>query len=137
MRRSFGFTLIELLVAMALISLLATIGMSSYTASRRNARNAKRRGDITALQTAFEQRYIANNGAYPASCAAIVTEGYIQGAFPSDPLPGWDTYSGTSSCITSSYCFCAHLENTQGNASNGSCTFSGSPLEWFCVQNQQ
>lgn len=136
-RGSHGFTLIELLVAMALISLLATIGMAGFTASRRNARNAKRRGDMTALQTAFEQRYTASDGVYPATCNAIVTEGYIQGSFPGDPLKGWNPYSGTTTCTAASYCFCARLENADGNASNGSCTFSGSPLEWFCVQNQQ
>lgn len=135
MKRVRGFTLIELLVTITLISLLVTVGIASYQASRRNARNAKRRGDMKALQTAFEQYYVAEDGEYPAVCDDVVTDGYIQGAFPTDPSPG---ASYTTACAVDLYCFCAELEDSEGNAYDAACDFTGpGSMDWFCVQNQQ
>lgn len=139
-----GFTLVELLIAITLISLLSSMAIASYQASRRNARNANRRGDITALKTAFEQYYVVNDSAYPTDCNQIVTGGYIRGLFPTDPAsgmvgdPSYTGYTGTTSCTDTSYCFCAQLEDSEGNAYDGVCDFIGpGDLDWFCVQNQQ
>jgi prepilin-type N-terminal cleavage/methylation domain-containing protein len=130
-----GFTLIEMLVAIALISLLSSIAIASYTASRRNARNAKRRGDMVALQQAFEQYYVAN-GAY-SDCTTMASA-HIQGEFPAEPLAGWDAYNTNCDDVAQNYCVCAHLEDIEGNSADDSCDFAGGPpREWFCKQNQQ
>ncbi|MCH7951463.1 prepilin-type N-terminal cleavage/methylation domain-containing protein [Patescibacteria group bacterium] len=132
MSRKKGFTLIELLVAITLISLLASMAIASYSASRRHGRNAKRRGDMVALQQAFEQYYI-DNGTYDADCNTMVTN-YIQGTFPSDPLSTGTPYA--TSCVATSYCICALLEGGGGgNSSDSACTFGTG--DWFCKENQQ
>ena len=59
-----GFTLVELLVVMAIIGILASVGVASYSQSRAAARDAKRISDISKLQIAIEQYYNANGG-YP------------------------------------------------------------------------
>jgi len=135
MRKSLGFTIIELLISMTIIGLLASLAVASYRSARENSRNAKRRGDMVALQQAFEQYYIANNQNYAATCNTMTT-GYLQGSYPAETYVGWAGYNST--CTTSSYCVCAKLEpagNTKGNASNTSCNFVSG--EYFCVQNQQ
>lgn len=141
MRLKKGFTLVEILIAITLISLLSSMAIASYQNSRRNARNAKRRGDMVALQQAIEQYYVDNNGLYPTDCDEIVNQGYIRGQIPKDPAPGsvgggYTGYTGTGSCTDAAYCFCAQLENSIGNAADGACDFSSAGA-WFCVQNQQ
>ncbi|MDP3964576.1 MAG: prepilin-type N-terminal cleavage/methylation domain-containing protein, partial [bacterium] len=60
------FTLIELLVVIAIISLLATTVMISLRDSQREARDAKRRADITTLMTGLNL-YFDENDEYPQS----------------------------------------------------------------------
>lgn len=61
-----GFTLVELIVVIAIIGLLATIGISSYQNVLRNARDAKRVSDAREIKTALAA-YYARNGEYPLS----------------------------------------------------------------------
>lgn len=129
-----GFTLIELLIAITIIVILGSMAIASYQASRKNGRNAKRRGDIVALQQAFEQYYIVSNQ-YPNPCSDVVDDGYVQGGYPEDPQP-YDAASYKSTCTNDAYCICAFLEDAEGNATDEDCTF-GSGGNWFCVQNQQ
>ena len=59
-----GFTLIEILVAVAIVAVLATIGLVSYTKAQVIARDGKRKADLRALKVALELYYQANK-AYP------------------------------------------------------------------------
>ena len=59
-----GFSLIELLVVIAIIGLLAVMAVVSLNNAREKARDAKRMGDIKAIQTAIEF-YIQSNGHAP------------------------------------------------------------------------
>lgn len=60
-----GFTLIEILISIAIISVLTAIGIVSYVSINRNARDAKRRGDIEQIRSALEL-YRSDYGYYPA-----------------------------------------------------------------------
>ncbi len=132
LRKNLGFTIIELLVSMVIIGLLASLAVASYRSARQNSRNAKRRGDMVAIQQAFEQYYMANQ-TYATPCTTMGT-GYLQGSFPTETLVGWNAYSLT--CTTSGYCICARLEGgSGGNSTNNACSFGTG--EYFCVQNQQ
>ncbi len=61
-----GFTLIELLVVIAIIGLLSSIVLASLNTARSKGRDAKRMGDLQAVQVALEL-YYNDNGHYPIS----------------------------------------------------------------------
>ena len=84
MKRPAGFTIIELLVVLALISILATMGMAQYRQSVMHAREAVLKTDLFDLRDAIDQ-YYADKGMYPSSLDALVTSGYIR-KVPIDPI---------------------------------------------------
>lgn len=126
-----GFSLIELLVVISVIGILVAMGTVAYSGAQKRSRDAKRRGDIQAIQDAFEQ-YYAENSSYDADCTVV--EDYLSGGMPLDPKEG--VYTDTS-CSSDGYCICASLEIADGgNASDGSCTWDASG-DYFCVSNLQ
>ncbi|TSC77737.1 MAG: putative General secretion pathway protein GspG [Parcubacteria group bacterium Gr01-1014_33] len=97
---SAGFTLVELLVTISIISVLASVVLTSVNSARAKARDAKRRADMRQVQTALEFYYDTNN-AYPSVVADnLGTElSNLSGSLapylsviPSDPKSGWHTY---------------------------------------------
>jgi prepilin-type N-terminal cleavage/methylation domain-containing protein len=116
-----GFTLMELLIVIAIIAILVSISVVSYSSAQKKARDARRHSDMKALQNAWEQYYADNNGNYPGTTTAapctlsLVSnpDTYLPGGLPVDPkspTPYPQMYSGWSSCSITSYCFCAGLE---------------------------
>lgn len=61
-----GFTLLEMLVVIGIIAILVTLGFASYSTVQKKARDAKRRGDLSAMQKVLEQCYSLNSYSYPA-----------------------------------------------------------------------
>lgn len=59
-----GFTLIELLVAMAIIGILATVGLGAFFTSQLKSRDARRKQDLGQIQKALEM-YFNDEGSYP------------------------------------------------------------------------
>ncbi len=99
--RKSGFTLIELLVVIAIIGILSSVVLASLNSARQKSRDARRVADIKQLQLALELYFDAdpdNDGAheYPATLAAVRTEGYIA-SIPVDPQSG----SAYAYCINS------------------------------------
>ena len=82
--RSSGFTIIELLVVLALISILATMGMAQYRSGVLHAREAVLKTDLFDLRDAIDN-YYADKGQYPGSLDALVTDGYVR-RIPVDPF---------------------------------------------------
>jgi general secretion pathway protein G len=64
-KRQFGFTMIELLVVTTIIIVITAIGLVSYTAANRNARNGKRKADLEMVRQALVL-YRTDNGSYPS-----------------------------------------------------------------------
>jgi len=127
-----GFTLLELIVVIAIISILSTIGINSFTAAQRRSRDAKRMTDIREIQTALEQYYSICGYLYPTlipggfynsiNCPAPPIS--IMPMVPVDPKPPSMTpYYCQTTCDGSIYTVCAALEA------------GTSPT--FCVSNQQ
>ena len=79
-----GFTIIELLVVLALISILATMGMAQYRQGIVHAREAVLKTDLFDLRDAIDQ-YYADKGQYPGTLDSLVTDGYIR-KVPVDPF---------------------------------------------------
>ncbi len=127
-----GYTLIELLIVISIIGILVGLATVSFSSIQRKSRDAKRRGDIKAMQTAFEQYYL-RNGAFAACNTMNVA---FPGGLPVDPSSGAQ-YTCTGTAAT--YCACAFLENGGGNSSNGSCTYvpSTSAIQYYCLSNLQ
>lgn len=126
-----GFTLIELLIAVAIIAILAMVGMVIFTKSLSNTRDVKRKADIDAIAKALQTNYTTT--AYSPLAASQFSTGSIPSSDsqghpycgnstlntqPADPSP-W-----TSSCPTNyaqvstsvpasgtSWKICASLEN--------------------------
>ncbi|MFA6525605.1 MAG: type II secretion system protein [Patescibacteria group bacterium] len=69
LKRPNGFTLIELLVVIAIIGLLATIAVVALSSARTDARNAKRKADISQIANALEI-YYDRYGRYPDNSTA-------------------------------------------------------------------
>ena len=79
LRSKRGFTLIELIIVIALIAILASIGLSVYSGQQKNARDAKRRGDIEAIANALETNKTAT------SYQPLIGSNFTAGAIPTDP----------------------------------------------------
>lgn len=79
-----GFTLIELLIVIALISILASMGVVQYRNSVLNSKEAVLHTDLFRMRDAIDQ-YYADKAKYPASLDTLVSEGYMR-AIPVDPI---------------------------------------------------
>jgi general secretion pathway protein G len=79
-----GFTLIELMVVLALISVLAGMGVVQYRNAVVRAKEAVLKEDLYRMRDAIDQ-YYADKAKYPANLDALVAEGYMR-AVPRDPF---------------------------------------------------
>jgi general secretion pathway protein G len=120
-----GFTLMEILIAIAIIAVLTAVGIVSYVSINRNARDAKRRGDIEQIRSALEM-FRSDKGSYPAvgdlgwTDASNLNTGdsdtglvdtYIP-AIPSDPQSTNFVYRYRGINNYYGYCLEANVENT-------------------------
>jgi general secretion pathway protein G len=83
-RRRAGFTLLELMVVMALIVVLAAIGMTSYRNAVTLAQEAVLKENLFRMRDAIDQ-YYADKQRYPATLEDLVSDGYLR-AIPEDPM---------------------------------------------------
>lgn len=130
-----GFTLLELLVVISIIGILLALGAVAYSTAQQKGRDAKRRGDIKALQSGFEQYYAGNDNAY-GTCANMQADTSIfPGGAPSDPRPDFYSYTCTADTTANTYCVCAELETGGGNATANNCAVGAG--DYFCLTNLQ
>jgi prepilin-type N-terminal cleavage/methylation domain-containing protein len=81
-----GFTLIELMVVIALIAILALLGVSLYTNIQRSARDAKRQTDIDSIAKSIEtSRDVTINPTQYRYTPTIFSSDYPN-RLPTDPL---------------------------------------------------
>lgn len=135
-----GFSLIELIVVISIIGVLVAIGTVSFITAQRKSRDAARKSDIKAVQSALEQYFQGEGSVYPASedCSEVVSAGYLQSGLPGDPRVTVDHQDYTITCTTNSYCACALLEESAtANSSDASCTFGGTDNTYYCTENLQ
>ncbi|MBL8158841.1 prepilin-type N-terminal cleavage/methylation domain-containing protein [Candidatus Saccharibacteria bacterium] len=73
--RASGFTIVELLIVIVVIGILAAIVLNSFSNSQKQARDAKRMTDLTAIVKAVRS-YGASTGAFPAVTANPGIDGW-------------------------------------------------------------
>lgn len=112
-KNRFGYTLIELMIAVAIIGILTSLGISSYIAVNKQARDAKRKSDLENIRSSLES-YRSENDYYPANLSPIVPSKFLN-SIPNDPrlspyyyVPQ-PTLTDTPG-FSSSYVICADLE---------------------------
>src|SRR5665811_1531512 len=64
-----GFTIVELLVVVAIMGILTTVGIISFSRVQTDSRDSQRSSKITVIAEALE-KYYDENGEYP-SCSAM------------------------------------------------------------------
>jgi len=69
-----GFSLAELMVVIVIIGLLATLVVPNVVAKLFTASNKKAIADINSIAQAVTEYAIQNNGSYPDSLEALITE---------------------------------------------------------------
>jgi type II secretion system protein G len=142
--RQRGFTLIEVLIVVVVVAILAVLIIPALTSGAGHKRDVQRKSDLTAIKSALEAYYGANNY-YPSSqltagsisctpsapncLGKVLLSGNTQytelKAIPHDPKPGHNylytpspSGCGSGACI--SYTLTATLENTKDpQATNG------------------
>lgn len=134
-----AFTLLELLVVIGIIGVMMALATVAYSTAQRSGRDARRKQDMVAIQNALEQYYSANTFAYPnPDCTVAKT--YLKSGWPVDPGTNL-AYSGIGSCNLTTYCLCATLDGTGGNATAANCTSWAPPSDvnskYYCVGNLQ
>lgn len=89
--KSKGFTLIEILIAIAIISIMGTVGVVSYSQSQKAGRIFKRNQDLNEISKAVEL-YKISTGTYPLqdtlNCIPSALEPTYVKVIPKDPLDG-------------------------------------------------
>jgi len=136
MKKNLGFTLMELLVVISIIGILMALGMVSYTTAQKKGRDAKRKGDVKAMQNAMEQYYAINSGyGADASCVTQLNDGGMA-EIPTDPK---DDDSYHAECTADTLCICAYLESGEGNTECGSADYTSvaGRTSSYCMVNQQ
>jgi len=83
-RKQSGFTLIELMIVLALISILAAMGVVQYRNSVQHTQESVLRTDLFRMRDAIDQ-YYADKNKYPSSLETLVTDGYMR-RIPEDPI---------------------------------------------------
>ena len=129
-----GFTLVELLVVIVILAILGVVGMTLFSSTQSRARDAKRKEDIGAIAGAFEANYVPGTG-YTTTLSATW---FADQAIPTNPSPGGAAYNG-SSITTSTFVYCATLENSTGNATTSTAGGLGTTSTglYFCKRNSQ
>lgn len=112
-----GFTLVELMVVIAIIAILAAVGITIYSNAQKKGRDSKKTSDIQEIQKALEQ-YYAINSSYPSAVSSLNSY-FSSGVFPTPPdSTTYDFRPCSSETPPKHYVMCATLENnSNGNAS--------------------
>ena len=78
------------MVSIAIVAILATIGLVVYSGASTSARDAKRKGDIDAIAKALESQKAPGGYVYTSFISNSNFAG--AGGIPSDPKGGWAPY---------------------------------------------
>jgi general secretion pathway protein G len=136
--RQSGFTLIELMIVISIIAVLATLGVTNFSAATRRARDSVRKSDVSAISQALVLRR-SDHGSYPPQNAAGAMTDAVRDSLqptyirelPIDPMTG-TRYFYRADAAGRRFALCARLEMASGNyngtgitITNGRCATTG------------
>jgi len=128
-----AFTLIELLVTISIIGILLAVISVAFSTAQKRSRDARRKGDLQALQKSIEQCY-ALSDSYPTTItggSSLVCDSQTtMQLVPQEPKFGND-YTQVV-LTTSSYQICTDLEND-----NLADDDSDADINDYCIYSQQ
>ena len=122
-----GFTLVELLIAVAILGILATVGMGSFKTAQMRGRDGERKSDLKQISNALEL-YHSDYNRYPTIVTLAFGSEFTDGKtsylkkVPEDPAGG--TYIYAVSLSGNKYQLFAHLENTEDKNIDAAITVS-------------
>ncbi len=139
-----GFTLIELLVVISIIAILSVVGVTVFTGTQKNSRDAKRRADIDSIAKVME----VNKGqcsytVLPYDYCDLKASFFSGGTVPRDPSDNTTPYISTGGAYEgrsdNNYRFCADLEADGRDAVDPTASpYAGRPnQEDYCKSNTQ
>ena len=127
-----GFTLVELLVVIVILAILGIVGITIFTGTQSKARDSKRKEDVGAMASAMEANYIVGTG----YSTTVSPNWFADQIVPQNPNPNGVSYS-TNTITTSTWTFCAQLENSTGNGTGPNSLTGTTSGSWFCKKNAQ
>ncbi len=92
-RRATGFTLVELMIVIAIIAILASILIPSYTRARAMSQLTGCKANLKNIATALEAYSVDNEGHYPDDIG-LIAPNYMK-TMPICPSATADTYSNS------------------------------------------
>ncbi|WP_428983760.1 type IV pilin protein [Rhodoferax mekongensis] len=129
MKITHGFTLIELMITIAILAILASIAVPSYTQYIAKAKRAEARAEILKGEGWLE-RYFNENNRYSDSVASNTNAGFSS-AFTTVPRSGGAYYNISLAVSSSTYTITATRTGSMANDVCGNYTKSnGSSLAY-------
>ena len=126
-----GFTLIELLVVVAIIGILAAVGLGQFYTAQKRGRDAQRKENLESVTKALEM-YYNDYERYPNNASLVwgeelkdTKESVYMKRLPEDPVDNFQYYYETDA-DGSYYKLYARIEHSQDICfSGGSCKAAG------------
>ena len=126
-RKHKGFTLIELVVVMALIAVLAALGVGAIIVARNTAKDTTNKSNARALRVGFEA-FFAKNGQYPTAASGATfdaTATILNVKLNTSTCPAAKLGGGLVDYTTSAYTITPYLVNGTTDCSLAATATSG------------
>jgi prepilin-type N-terminal cleavage/methylation domain-containing protein len=91
-----GYTLVELMIVIAILAILATVGMSSVSGTIRRSQEARTKGNLAMLRASITMYYADHEGLYPIDDLASLQPKYLR-AIPLKMTPPYHPEGNTVS----------------------------------------
>ena len=118
-----GFTLVEILIVIAIIALLAGIGIPNLMRMRLQGDIAEAKGDLRRLQTSLESYYTHNDSTYPSTLTLLTSATpKIIHSIPTDVFSSANNSYGYNISNNGDY----YIVYSVGQSANGSATVADS-----------
>ena len=128
-----GFSLIELLVAVAILGILAAIGINSYTGYIDSARTKQATAGLSSIYLNQEEFRSSNRSYYPTAGANCTDDVDNTVEINGDPNAGGGLFSGDQTLVRENFVFC--IEAAANSNSYTAFAYSRRNGDWYSITN--